>query len=185
MKSIIYAACFLFSGVLLAQEKPKNVSEETTVKTIKIDNGREVTEKKIKVTTKEEQEIKLDEDDKNKVNQSIVASPKKVTKTVEVDSDHDVFYDSKLQTAQYVCDGTMYDFDRCDTGFKVVAVKNDNDVNFGNAIQSSTKNHYFFRSDKYSGIGYFNSQGNFTVEYFDENKNKLVKQEFVAVKDIQ
>src|SRR5690606_13561476 len=122
MKHVIYIAVFLVPTVFFAQEKPTNVSEETTTKTVTVDDGREVVEKKVKVTTREEQQIKLAESDKHKVNQDVVDSPSKVTQTIEVDNDMDPFFDSKTKSVHYTYNDDNYIFKRNDNGFIVSEV---------------------------------------------------------------
>ncbi|WP_418509920.1 hypothetical protein [Corallibacter sp.] len=182
MKTLLYITAFMFMISVHAQEKPKNVSEETNIKTVKINDGKKITEKKVKLTTREEQQVELAEEDKNKVNQTMVDSPSKVTKTLEVDNDGDAFYDSKFETAHYEFNDKVYNFKKNSEGF-LVSTKSKSDMSpLGNIIKSSKENHYFFKTNDYSGIGYFTDSGNFTIEYYDTNTNKLVKQDFILIK---
>ena len=129
MKNLLYVIAFLVPTVFFAQEKPKNVSEETTTKTITVDDGKEVVEKQVKVTTREEQQVELAESDKNKVNQQVVPSPSKVTQTVEVDVevDDDPYYDSISESVFYTYDNDNYVFKKNNNGFLVS--ETDSDVN--------------------------------------------------------
>ena len=180
MKNVFYIGLFLFAGTLFAQEKTKNVSEETTVKTIKTNNGEKITENKVKVTTREEQNIEFDKKDKNKRDKDVVNSPVKITKTLEIDNDSDSFYDSKVEVAFYEFGGKRYNFTKNETGF---LVNNDNATeNYGKAIRASQKNHYLYKSGDKTGIGYFNEKGNFTVEYYNNDTGVLEKEEFIMVK---
>ncbi|MFL0352564.1 hypothetical protein [Xanthomarina sp. GH4-25] len=182
MKNLIYIVMFLVPTVFFAQEKPKNVSEETTTKTITVDDGREVVEKKVKVTTKEEQEIKLAEDDKNKVNQEIVASPSKVTQTVEVDNDMDPMYDSKTQSVYYSYNDENFVFKRNKDGFVVSEIGTDVQTDYGHVLNTSRNNNYVFTSSDYNGVGYFDANNNFIVEYYDVNSKSVIKKTFTIAK---
>ncbi|MCX7548426.1 hypothetical protein OS188_10735 [Xanthomarina sp. F1114] len=182
MKNLLYIAMFMVPTVFFAQEKPKNVSEETTTKTIKVDDGKEVVEKKVKITTREEQQLKLDKADKNKVNQDVVSSPSKVTQTVEVDDDSDSYYDSKIKTIHYSYNDKPYVFKRNSNGFLVSQVVSNSETEFGKAINTSRSNNYVFKSNNYNGIGYFDSNNNFIIEYYDTSKNAIVKKVFTLKK---
>src|SRR5690554_6218211 len=54
MKNVLYIVVLMFTTVIFAQNKPKNVSEETTTKTIKVDDGSQVLEQKVRITTRED-----------------------------------------------------------------------------------------------------------------------------------
>lgn len=182
MKNLLYIAVFMVPTVFFAQEKPKNISEETTTKTITVDDGKEVVEKKVKITTREEQQLELDDNDKNKVNQEVVSSPSKVTQIVEVDDDLDPYYDSKIKTIHYSYNNNPYVFKRNTNGFLVSEVVSNSETDFGKVMTTSRSNNYVFKSNDYNGIGYFDSNNNFVVEYFDTSKNAIVKKVFTLNK---
>ncbi|GGG48143.1 hypothetical protein [Bizionia arctica] len=182
MKKLIYMIAFLAPAVFFAQEKPVNVnvSEETTTKIITVNDGREVTEQKVKVTTREVQDIELDSSDKNKVNQQIVASPTKVTQTVEIEDDRDTYYDSISESVTYNYNNTNYILKKNSNGFLITG--SDAQPNFGNCIITNRANNYIFTSDNYNGIGYFDANSNFVVEYYDTSKKATSKKIFTLAK---
>lgn len=180
MKNLIYTGIFLITGVMFAQEKPRSMTETTEVKTVKIDNGQEVVKNKVKVTTREEKQIKLDKDDAGKVNQDrVIHDDKKVVKTIEIDNDNDPFYDSEIELVTYVRDGEEYSFVKNANGFDVSG--SSNNKNFGNATRSSIDDKYYlFNNEDYSGIGYFDDDGNFNIEYFDRSTNAIMISKFLS-----
>ncbi|HLV39547.1 hypothetical protein [Xanthomarina sp.] len=182
MKNVLYIAVFMFTTVFFAQNKPKNVSEETTTKTITIDDGQEVTEQKVKITTREEQKIELDESEKNNVNQDIVASPTKVTQTIEIDTEMDPIYNSKTESIHYNYNDENYVFKKNSKGFMVSELASDSEMDFGNILRTSRANNYYFTSNDYNGIGYFDTNNNFVIEYYDASKNAIVKKVFTMAK---
>src|SRR5690606_12732090 len=181
MKTIMYVGVLLLFSSVYAQEKPKNVSEETTVKTVKVNDGKKITETKVKVNTREEQELKLAEADKNKTDQELVTSPVKVTKTVSIDLDNDPFYDTAYQERAFTFGENNYNFTRNDAGFHILSKKADASTQIGSAYRSSLKNYYIFESEGKTGIGYFNSKGNFVVEYHDKGQNGLKVEEYILM----
>lgn len=177
----MYACLFLFVGNIWAQEEPKNVSEESTTKTVKTDNGTEVVEKKIKVTTREEQDIEFAEKDKNKRDKDVVKSPVKVKKTIEIDNDRGNSYDSKTEIRYYEFNGKQYGFKKVDTGFSVLEKDHETPNNYGQLIKFNRENHYLFKNGNDTGIGYFNDDGSFTIEYYDKKTKTVTSQEFILV----
>jgi ribosomal protein S4E len=181
MKNLLYVGIFLVSGALFAQEKPRSMSETTEVKTVKVNNGKEVVENKVKVTTREEKEIRLDEDDAGHVNQDMVLNnDKTIIKTIEIDNDSDPFYDSKIELVTYVNDGEEYSFVRNTNGFTVSM--NDSNKKYGNAVRSTLDGRYYiFNNVEFSGIGYFDDEGSFVVEYYNNDENSLITKKYLTV----
>lgn len=80
MKNLIYLSVMLLCSGIMAQERPKEIKQETVVKTVKVNDGETISEKKFKVVTREEADVELDENDAEKVNQNRVMSNVKVKK---------------------------------------------------------------------------------------------------------
>ncbi len=177
----MYACLFLFVGSIWAQEEPKNISEESTTKTVKTDDGTEVVEKKIKVTTREEQDIEFAEKDKKKRDKDIVKSPVKVKKTIEIDNDRGNSYDAKTEIGYYEFNGKQYGFKKVDTGFSVLEKDHETPINYGNIVKFNRDNHYLFQNGNDTGIGYFNEDGSFTIEFYDKDTKTVTSQEFILV----
>ncbi|MGY0392463.1 hypothetical protein ACW5R3_07920 [Bizionia sp. KMM 8389] len=182
MKTTLYTALFMISGLMFSQETSRDLSKETETKTVTIDNGREVTEKKVKITTTEKADVKLSKADENKVNQEriINESDKKITKTVEIDNDDDPFYDSKVVLRSYQSNGTNYNFKRNSKGFEILSKKKNN--TFGQAIKSAKSEEYLIKGEQFSGTGYFNSDGNFVITYYNENTQNMESKTFYNLK---
>ena len=172
MKKLIYICLFLFAGNIIAQEKPKNVSEESTLKTVK----------KIKVTTREEQNIEFDKKDDKKRDKDVVNSPVKVNKIIEIDNDKDNSFDSKTEVGYYEFEGKQYNFKKVNNGFSVLVENNEAPDNYGNIVKFKKENHYLFQNGNDNGIGYFNEDGSFTIEYYDKKTKTVTSQEFILIK---
>lgn len=99
----------------------------------------------------------------------------KVTKTVRVDNDRDPFYESKNTIIYHTTDDGSYAFKANDKGFMIT---DKDDAKTGSAILSFNKKYYILDIDNYSGIGYFNNDGNFVVEYYDSDSETLINEEF-------
>jgi hypothetical protein len=55
-------------------------------------------------------------------------------------------------------------------------------TDFGRFMITNRSNNYVFTSDDYNGIGYFNANNDFVVEYYDASKNTIVKKVFTMAK---
>ncbi|OBX24112.1 hypothetical protein BAA08_01890 [Bizionia sp. APA-3] len=182
MKKLVYIGLFLISGIVFAQEKSRDKMTKTETKTITVDDGQNVTQKKVKVTTTEEGEVKLSDDDANKVNQERIVNgtDKKVTQTIEIDNDMDPFYESKMETVNYQKDGKDYKFVKTSNGFDVSAIKPN--MEYGRAIKNVESRKYEFKTSDFSGVGYFDSDGNFVLEYYDKETKEYVTKKFMSLK---
>ena len=84
MKKLIIAFSLLMVTGAFAQEKPVDKVKETKVKTIKVKENGTIVEKKVKVTTKKEQEVMTDSSYKGTIDAPRVFPDVKVTKTVSI-----------------------------------------------------------------------------------------------------
>lgn len=174
MKNTILALALLLSITLIAQENPREVKQETEVKTITVNDGEKISEKKVKVVTREESDVELDENDLKKVNQNRVESNIKVEKTVLVDNDDDDTYDTITKETYYIIGEEKYLFTPKKRGFEI-AFNNDKDkfIKTGKAWNSSANDYYIVNGNMHSGIGYFDANGNFVVEYYNKDTDQV------------
>ena len=176
MKNLLLFLAIILSGNLFAQEKPKEVKQETEVKTITTKDENKTTEKKIKVVTRETNSVELDDKDKNKTNQDRIEATKKVKKTVFVDNDSDDNYDFLTEETYYVLGDEKYMFTPNKRGFDIAFDKNKENNKFnkvGKAWSTSTNNYYILNGDMHSGIGYFDAKGNFAIEYYNKDTDEV------------
>lgn len=184
MKRTIFAFAILICGTAMAQEKPTEVKKETAVKKVKFKDEGETKEGKIKVVSTETSNVKLDSTDTNKINQDRVAARKKVTTTVMIDNDTDSAYDILSTETYYINADKSYKFSPDESGF-MMALGNDKNefVEIGKAWNSKKSGSYVIKGKTYSGIGYFDKNGNFIVEYYDEDSESIKTETFEEKKD--
>ncbi|MEP3836944.1 MAG: hypothetical protein ABJM36_04825 [Algibacter sp.] len=176
MKNLALIVLLIFSSTIMAQEKPSEIKEEVEVKTIKYKDSDNTTESKVKVITRETSNVKLKDADAKKVNQDRVLSTKKVEKMIMVDDDADADYDFLTKETYYVSGDKNYKFTPNKKGFDIAFNTNTNEfVKTANAWESSANGHYIVRGDNKNGIGYFDSEGNFIVEYYDNHLEDIMK----------
>jgi hypothetical protein len=176
MKNLIYICLLLLAGNAFAQDKPKEVKEEVEVRTLKSKDEDKTVEKKLKVVTRETASVELDKKDKNKTNQDRVKSQKTVEKTVMIDNDDDNAYDVLTQETYYVAGDEQYMFTPNKRGFDIAFDKNkenDHYVKVGKAWTTSTHGYYILNGNMHSGIGYFDADGNFNIEYYNKDTDQV------------
>lgn len=140
--------------------KNKNKKSETvTTKTTTRDNKGDDTAIK-SVTEREKQVISLQADNKNQTNQSMVMSP------AEVDTE-----------VNYGYEGSRFQFvnQKDKDGYRLMTVR-DNAKHEEYAIikPTSQDGYYILSKDGTTSFGYFNQEGNFVVERYDEKLDQIV-----------
>ena len=99
-KNLFLAITFFVPFTFFAQETEveNELTKETLVKTYKVEKGNMTIPYKVKIENKIEQPIKLEEEDKHKLNQDrIVETDEMITKSIWIDSDVDDLYDNYIE----------------------------------------------------------------------------------------
>ncbi|MBR9913808.1 MAG: hypothetical protein GYB32_03105 [Algicola sp.] len=175
MKYLIYTFSLLLVTGAFAQEQPVDKVKETKVKTIKTKKNGKTVENKVKVTTTKEQKVMTDPSYKGTIDAPQVFPDVKVTKTVSIDNDQDPFYDSEDKIVFYNKKDKNYKFQSNKRGFLLSDANNER---VGKAMRSSNSQYYILDINNYSGVGYFNKDGNFIVEYYDSDTDMMVVEAF-------
>src|SRR5690606_14654829 len=168
MKKLVLSSVLVLS-MTFAFAQNKDVLEETVTKTKTIVDNKGAEKVSESMLVRKEQAVELSQEDHGKVNQSRIESPTKVTthQTV-VEGDSKVMLDKK---ATFTCNGSECDFTPQSDGF-TIASSDDAALNATTYV-SSNKN-FIVETEKGNGIGYFDDDGNFVVEYFDKSSNELI-----------
>jgi hypothetical protein len=183
MKTLkISVLALLLTSFAFAQEKKAanvDVEETETVKTSVVEKDGQLVKQKVKTQVKKETPITF-EKKTGKLNRE--KNPTKVTKTVSIDNDWDPFYDSTNTVTYYTYNDSSYNFEQDNKGFflNTMIEDEDADVRSGRAIRINNSNEYIVRTDKYSGVGYFNEKGNFVVQYYDVTNDDIIEIEYVT-----
>ncbi|MEZ4802604.1 MAG: hypothetical protein R2797_07495 [Gelidibacter sp.] len=177
MKNLILIAALLMITSVFAQEKKPidKMEETTTTKTTVNKNGKKVSESTVKVTTRKEQEIKTVQRKGNTPDGDKVDTPIKVTKTIQIDSDSDPFYDVTDKQVFYTYNGEKFTFASDNNGF---SMSSPSDTSYGEARKSASNHFYLMTIKGHPGVGYFNGDGSFVVEYYDKDKDAMVMETY-------
>ncbi len=178
MKKVIFMiSCFAF-GVIGAQNV--DLVKTTKVDVVKDTIDGKIIERSVKTITIKEQPVKFDPADKGKLNQDRVFPATKVTKTFYIDNDNDPFYEKINTVKYYQKNGRKYSFKSSDDGFSISSIDSKNrEEASGNASKSLASPYYIITASDFDGVGYFDDNNNFVIEYYDEKERKLKVIEFV------
>ena len=166
----------MISSIYAQEKKPVDKMEETKTTTTTINkNGEKVSKNTVKETTKKEQEIKTVQRKGNTPDGDKIDTPVKVTKTIEISSDSDPFNSASNNIVHYNYNDEKFTFTPDDNGFLMTLPENSS---YGQARKSASNHFYLMTLNGHPGVGYFNSNGNFVVEYYDKENDAMVIQSY-------
>ncbi|QDO94990.1 hypothetical protein FNB79_13760 [Formosa sediminum] len=178
MKSIYIALVILLGySSTQAQTVTKDVLDETKTITTKTNNGKEIKENTIEINRRVEQDVKLDEADKNKLNQNRANTEAQVQETIKI-TNNSPFTANKKSMVYKLDDKTM-EFKMNDDGFSILNHAN-SDMTTVKQSEGDTSQ-FVMKDNGETGIGYFDEQGNFVVQKFDKKSNQIVSKTYQLV----
>ncbi|MCG8184080.1 hypothetical protein [Tenacibaculum piscium] len=154
-------------------------SQSDIIKITEVKKAQKTTKKgvdyttKVKVTTEKSQRTKFDPNQKHKLNQNRVESPVAIKKTIMVDNDLDPNYDAKTSVKYYKYKGIRYSFFIDENNLLITYKVNDKDITSTKAIKSINNNFYVVEGNDFNGVGYYDKDNNFVIEYKNKKSNKL------------
>lgn len=180
MKNLMILLVALVGTTVFGQKSPVDKKEETKTKIVKVKSEKDTIETRMQVKTTEEQEVRTVKDPNHPINQDQVKTPKKIIRTTTFDLEDDPFYDKTHTEKYYTYDDKTYKFEPNSYGFAMKDEKSDSQDALGKARLTSVSRFYLIETDGHNGIGYFNENGTFVVEYYDPIKNIMVVKEYVS-----
>ena len=178
MKSIYIGVLLCLGYVSVqAQTVTKDVLDETKTITTQTNNGKEIKENTVEINRRVEQEVKLDEADKNKLNQNRVPTEAQVQETIKI-TDNSPF-SSQKKSMVYKLDDKVMEFNMSDDGFTITNPNNSSTT----AVKQSDGDHsqFVMKDNGNTGIGYFDENGNFVVQRFDKKSNEVISKTYHLV----
>ncbi|SEL98666.1 hypothetical protein SAMN04487910_3814 [Aquimarina amphilecti] len=85
---------------------------------------------------------------------------------------------SKIKSLSYVYNGDKYIFEKRIFGFELLKNNNDTPVSVGKIFKSSRDNNYIIQAGELSGVGYFDSYGNFMLDRINPATSRLITDTF-------
>jgi hypothetical protein len=167
--TILGMLLFVFAFNSQAQSKNVQTEVKTTVTTIKDSRG----EKKLikSEVTKEEQKVgvELDKEREGTKNIPMANNPVQVTTATAVNIDGKTKIVDVDHSAYYVYEGKKYQIKSDSSGYDMVFPET-NDVA---RLRRTSNNSYFYVSKNKNAFGYFDANGDFILESYDANTDKV------------
>ncbi|MFD0964742.1 hypothetical protein [Pseudofulvibacter geojedonensis] len=171
MKNLIIG--LLSIGTVMSINAQTEIMKTSEVKkTQKVTNQGVSYNTKVKVITKKTKEKKLDPNQKHLLNQNLVGTPVTVEKTIMIDNDLDPLYDTKTKVKYFKYKGVKYDFLFNEENVLITYTLNDKTITSARMVKSVNNNFYFVEGKDFNGVGYYNKEGDFVIEYNNNISNK-------------
>ena len=101
-----------------------------------------------------------------------------MTKTISVDTNNNDHFENLSEITYYTFNDKTYGFKSTTSGFVVSHTANDTERVFGTARLTQNNKVYVITMKDYSGVGYFNLENDFVIEYYDKDKGTMQKRSF-------
>ena len=177
MKKIFVTAILLAFGLTAnAQVKQQQVTKESTTKRVTVDDG--TTPKTIQRTesTETRQNIELQDAESNKLNKDVKPTPVQVQKSTTI-SGTGIPTQEIDRSSYYSFNGRNYQFSSDNSGYRIASPDN---TNYGVLRKLSNGNYIYRTKDKVS-VGYFDENGNFVVETYDDKSDRITVETYTRV----
>ncbi|TYC09168.1 hypothetical protein ES677_13475 [Bizionia gelidisalsuginis] len=178
MKTIFFITTLMVGSIAFAQTKPVDKMESTQIKTETVNENGKMVEKKVKIVTKKEQEVKTAPLKSGEIDAPMIETPTKITKTISVDPDNDDRFEEISEITYYTYNDRSYGFKSTNSGFVMSLTSNEAERVFGTARRTQNDEIYVITMNDYSGVGYFNQNNDFVIEYFDKDKGLMQQRSF-------
>lgn len=172
MRKIITAFILLTFVNALSQEDNKDVIKTSKIKkTTTYDKNGKKEINKIKVVTTETQENNFNPNQKEQLNQDKVSTPIEISRVIMIDNDKDPFYDKTIKVKFYKLKSKKYALKSEKNNLTISYYDGNKEIVIGSAIKSKFNKYYILHSKQYNGVGYFNKNDEFIIEYYNPKNN--------------
>ncbi|MBQ0767678.1 MAG: hypothetical protein KBT58_00190 [Bizionia sp.] len=182
MKKIFFIITLVFGSYTFAQTKPVDKMETTQIKTETVNENGALVTKKVKVVTKKEQEVRTAPLKPGEIDAPMIETPTKVTKTISVDTNNNDHFENVSKISYYTFNNQTYGFKSTNSGFVVSHTSDTTEGIFGTARRTQNNKVYVITMSDYSGVGYFNPENDFVIEYYDSDKGIMQQRSFKQTK---
>ena len=170
---LVTAITFLFSMQIEAQNTQTETKTKTT--TVKDSDG---THKTVKTQViKKDQKVVLGEEKSNTINIPTVNSPVTVTTTTKITNPDGTTRTVDIdRSAYYESNGKIYKLDLDPSGYIITQGE------MKALLRKTSTNSFLFRADNRTAIGYFDTEGNLIVEFYDDKLDIVNIEKYKVIK---
>lgn len=168
------AITFLFS----MQTEAQNTQTETKTKTTTVKDS-EGTHKTVKTQViKKEQKVVLGEEKSSTINIPTVNSPVTVTTTTKITNPDGTTRTVDVdRSSYYESNGKIYRLDLDPAGYVISHGEMKPAL-----LRKTSTNSYIFKSENRTAIGYFDTEGNLVVEFYDDKLDIVNIEKYAVIK---
>ncbi|MFP9098312.1 hypothetical protein ACLI09_04600 [Flavobacterium sp. RHBU_24] len=163
-------AILLAAGFSATAQVNQNVTKESTTTTVTVNNGTGKPKKITKTeTTEAKQNIELKDADSQKLNKEVKQTPVQVSQSTTIKGDGIPTY--------YELNGERYVFVTDHDGYRISSPS----VKEYGLVRRTSNGQYIFRTKTGTSVGYFDGNGNFVVETYDDATDGFTKETYSKV----
>ena len=157
-------AILLASGLSATAQVNQNVTKESTTTTVKVNDGTGTPKKLVRTkNTESVNEIEIKDADSKNLNKQTVESTPQVISSTTVERDNG--FNARVgQISNFQMGGKDYIFVSEKTGYRIATPDNKDYAK----VRRTSNGQYIYKTPTATSIGYFNNQGNFVVETYDD-----------------
>lgn len=164
-------------GLSATAQVNKNVTNETTTTTVTVNDGTGTPKKLVKTkNTQAVSELELKDAESKKLNKEAYETAPQVQSSTSVVRDEG--FNARIgQISNYQMGGKDYIFVTDKGGYRITTPDN---VEYAK-LRRTRNNQYIYRSNTVTSVGYFNNEGNFVVETYDDKNDGVTVETFTKV----
>lgn len=164
-------------GFAATAQVNQNVTKESTTTVVKVNDGTGQPKKLVKTkNTEAVNQIEIKDADSKKLNKEVAEGTPVVTSSVTVERDSG--FNAKVgQISNYQMGGNDYIFVSDKLGYRIATADNKDYAK----LRRTSNGQYIYKTATATSIGYFNSDGNFVVETYDDKADGITVETYTKV----
>lgn len=160
------------------QIEAQNTQTETKTKTITVKDSDGIHKKVKTEVIKKDQKIVLGEENPKSINVPVVDSPETITKITKITNPDGTTRTVDVdKSGYYEFNGKIYKLELDALGYIITH----GDMKPA-LLRKTTTNSYIFKSENRTAIGYFDTEGNLVVEFYDDKLDIVNVEKYSAIK---
>jgi hypothetical protein len=170
-------AILLASGLGATAQVNQNVIKESKTTTVKVNDGSGTPKKLVRTqNTQAVNEIEIKDGDSKQLNKSTTESTPQVMSSTSVERDNG--FNARVgQISNYQMGGKDYIFVSDKMGYRIATPDNKDFAK----IRRASNGQYLYKTATATSIGYFNQEGNFVVETYDDKADGMTVETYTKV----
>ena len=170
-------AIVLALGLSATAQVNQNVTKESTTTTVKVNDGTGTPKKLVKTqNTESVNAIEIKDGNSKKLNKESVESTPQVISSTTVERDNG--FNARVgQISNYQMGGKDYIFVSDKMGYRIATPDNKDYAK----VRRTSNGQYIYKTATATSIGYFNPEGNFVVETYDDKADGVTVETYIKV----